>query len=142
MKNLELNEKSLVYHLKQYRAKKFLKYYPETTSTNDIAKKMCHEGKNKELLVVTDYQTAGKGRTGRSFYSPKGAGIYFSVVHEISGNEKNFDLISSIAGLAVRDTLYNMFDIDAKIKWPNDILVNDKKICGILCEIINENGYF
>ncbi len=140
MKNLDLNEKSLVYHLKQYRAKKFLKYYPETTSTNDIAKQMCHEGKNKELLVVANYQTAGKGRTGRSFYSPKGSGIYFSVVHEIAGNEKNFDLISSIAGLAVRDTLYNMFNIDAKIKWPNDILVNDKKICGILCEIINENG--
>lgn len=140
MVNLALNEKGLLYHFKQYRIKKNLKFYPETTSTNDVAKKICYEGKNKEAVVVAASQTAGKGRLGRSFYSPKDCGVYFSVVHEISQNEKNFDLISSLAGLAVRDTLYNMFSIDAKIKWPNDILVDGKKICGILCEVVNDGS--
>ena len=67
MKNLELNEKSLVYHLKQYRAKKFLKYYPETTSTNDIAKKMCHEGKNKELFVLPIIRPQARAERAEAF---------------------------------------------------------------------------
>lgn len=140
MDNLQLNEKSLLYHLKQYRAKKRLTFLPETTSTNDVAKKLCNENKGRGALVAADCQTAGKGRTGRSFVSPKGTGIYFSAVYELEGSEKNLDLLSSLAGLAVRDTLYNMFNLDAKIKWPNDILVDNKKVCGILCEIVNLNN--
>lgn len=140
MDNLILNEKSLIYHLKQYRMKKHLKFFTETESTNEIAKKACREGKGRGILVVADSQTGGKGRLGRSFYSPKGQGVYFSVVYELGGNEKNIDLISSAAGLAVRDTVYNMFGIDAKIKWPNDILADGKKLCGVLCEIVNENN--
>lgn len=140
MDNLVLNEKSLIYHLKQYKMKKFLKFFEETETTNNEAKKICSQGKGKGILVVADSQTGGKGRLGRSFYSPKGKGVYFSVAYELNGNEKHIDLISSVAGLAVRDSIYNIFGLDAKIKWPNDILVNDKKICGILCEIINENN--
>lgn len=140
MNNLQLNEKSLLYHLKQYRMKKHLTYLQETTSTNDVAKKLCNENKGRGTLVAADCQTAGKGRTGRSFSSPKGKGIYFSAVYELNGNEKNLEILSSVAGLAVRDTLYNMFNIDAKIKWPNDILIDGKKVCGILCEIVNFNN--
>ena len=70
----------------------------------------------------------------------QGSGVYISIVYEISGKEPNFDLLSSLAGLAVRDTLFNFFDFDCKIKWPNDILLDGKKICGILCEIVNKNG--
>lgn len=140
MDNLILNEKSLIYHLKQYRMKKYVKFFSETESTNETAKKICREGKGRGTVVVADSQTGGKGRLGRSFFSPKGMGVYFSAVYELNGNEKNIDLISSAAGLAVRDSVYNMFGIEAKIKWPNDVLVDGKKICGILCEIINEDN--
>lgn len=138
--NLVLNEKSLIYHLKQYRMKKYLRFLPETESTNEVAKKVCQDGKGRGTVVVADAQTGGKGRLGRTFFSPKGMGAYFSVIYELNGNEKNIDMISSVAGLAVRDSVYNMFGIDAKIKWPNDILVDDKKLCGVLCEIVNEKN--
>lgn len=140
MENLNLNEKSIIYYLKQYKVRKQLKFYPETNSTNDVAKQLCREGKGKGVLVAVDFQLAGKGRQGRSFYSPKGKGIYFSAVYELNQNNKNLELISSAAGLAVGDTLYNIFNLDAKIKWPNDIFVDGKKICGILCEVVNEGN--
>lgn len=139
MSNLELNEKSLIYHLRQYKSKRFVKFFSETGSTNETAKEICAKGKGRGLLVASASQTQGKGRLDRSFYSPKG-GIYFTVVYELSDSAEHIDLISSAAGVAVRDTLYNFFNIDAKIKWPNDVLVDDKKICGILCEVINDNG--
>lgn len=138
--NFKLNEKSLVYHLKQYHSRRKLVFLNETNSTNDDAKKFCNDGKGKGIFVVADSQNGGKGRQGRSFCSPKGSGVYLSVVYELTGNEANFDLLSSLAGLAVRDTLYNFFNLDCKIKWPNDILLEEKKLCGILCEIINQNN--
>lgn len=138
--NLKLNEKSLVYHLRQYRSKRKLIFFNEIDSTNEAAKKLCSSGKGAGAFVAAASQTGGKGRSGRDFCSPAGSGIYISAVYDISGSEPNFDLLSSLAGLAVRDTLYNFFNLDCKIKWPNDILLDDKKLCGILCEIVNQNN--
>ena len=138
MDNLTLNEKSLIYHIRQYRIKKYVKFYEELDSTNEKAKELCRTQMQRGLFVAAASQTAGKGRLGRSFYSPKG-GIYLSMVYELENGACNLELISSAAGMAVRDTLYNIFNIDAGIKWPNDILVDGKKICGILCETVNEN---
>lgn len=140
MENLKLNEKGLLYHLKQYRMKRYLKFFKETDSTNNVAKKLCADGKGKNAVIIAASQTAGKGRRDRGFFSPMGAGVYFSVIYELNSGCKNIDLISSVAGLAVRDSVYNMFGLNAKIKWPNDILIDEKKLCGILCEIINEHN--
>lgn len=137
--NLQLTEKSLIYHLRQYRTKRKLSFFAETESTNEQAKKLCVSGRGTGAFVVADSQTGGKGRSGRTFCSPAGNGVYLSVVYDVSGAETNFDLLSSLAGLAVRDTLYNFFNLDCKIKWPNDILLDGKKLCGILCEIVNQN---
>lgn len=139
MDNLRLNEKSIIYHLKQYRIKKYVRYYDEIASTNETAKDFCKKQNARGLVVAAASQTQGKGRLERSFFSPVG-GIYFSAVYELDSNRAAADLISSAAGMAVRDTLYNFFNIDAKIKWPNDVLVDEKKICGILCEAVNENN--
>ncbi len=140
MDNLKLNEKGILYQLKQYRMKRYIKFFPEIDSTNDEAKRLCADGKGKNTVVIAASQTAGKGRLGRSFVSPAGTGVYFSVIYEINSGYKNLDLISSAAGLAVRDSIYNMFGLDTKIKWPNDVLVDDKKICGILCETVSEHN--
>lgn len=133
----ELTEKNLIYQVRQYRMKRRVQFFEETESTNDVAKKLCNENKGSGALVVADCQTAGKGRRGRSFCSPKGTGLYLTAVYELHGNEKNFDLLSSLAGLAVRDTIYNMFGLETTVKWPNDILYEGKKLCGILCEVVN-----
>ncbi len=133
----ELNEKNLIYQIRQYRLKRRVYFYPEVDSTNNVAKKLCNENKGGTALVVADCQTAGKGRRGRSFCSPAGTGLYLTAVYELDGSEKNFDLLSSLAGLAVRDTLYNMFNLKTTIKWPNDVLYEGRKLCGILCEVVN-----
>ena len=136
----ELTEKNLIYQLRQYKVKRRVQFFPETESTNTVAKKLCNEGKGAGALIVADCQTAGRGRLGRTFCSPKGTGIYVTPVYELHGNEKNMDLISPLAGLAVRDTLYNMFGLETTVKWPNDVLYEGKKLCGILCEIVNVNN--
>lgn len=133
----ELTEKNLIYQIRQYRMKRRVQFFEEIGSTNDAAKKLCNENKGSGALVVADCQTAGKGRLGRSFCSPKGTGLYLTAVYELHGNEKNFDLLSSLAGLAVRDTIYNMFGLETAVKRPNDILYEGKKLCGILCEVVN-----
>ena len=136
----ELNEKNLIYQIRQYHLKRRVYFHAEIDSTNNEAKKLCNENKGGGALVVADCQTAGKGRLGRTFCSPAGTGLYLTAVYELDGSEKNFDLISSLAGLAVRDTLYNMFNLQTTIKWPNDVLYEGRKLCGILCEVVNVNN--
>ena len=136
----ELNESNLAYQLKQYRLRRRVHFFAETTSTNDVAKQLCMENKGTNALVVADTQTAGRGRLDRSFASPTGTGLYLSAVFTLQGNEKNLELLSSLAGLSVRDALYNLYDLQVGVKWPNDILLEGKKLCGILCELVNVNN--
>ena len=136
----ELNEKNLIYQIRQYRLKRRVHYFPEVDSTNTAAKALCETGKGAGALVVVNTQTAGRGRLGRSFVSPPDTGLYLSAVYTLSGAEKNLDLLSSLVGLAVRDTLYNMFNVQTQLKWPNDVLLEGRKLCGCLCEIVNEQG--
>ncbi len=103
--------------------------YKEVTSTQKIAKKLVENGA-EEGVVVADLQTEGRGRLDRKWISPLG-GLYFSIVLKI--NEK----LPLISAIAVAQTLKKN-DLDAKIKWPNDILIKNKKIAGILIECINE----
>ena len=87
-------------------------------------------------LIIADYQTAGRGRRGNTFYSPEGTGLYFTLLFEA----KNFlPLITPAAALAVCKALKEFFGVDAKIKWVNDIFLNGKKICGILSECYTAN---
>ena len=88
-------------------------------------------------LIIADYQSAGRGRRGNSFYSPEGTGLYFTLLFEAP---KNLPLITPAAALAVCKALKETFNIDAKIKWVNDVFFNGKKICGILSECYVSNG--
>lgn len=133
----ELNEKNLIYQIRQYKMKRRVYYFAEVDSTNAVAKQLCDDQKGGGAVVVAETQTAGRGRLGRSFASPPETGLYLSVVYTLSGEEKNLDLLSSLAGLAVHDTLYNLFDLQVQLKWPNDVVHEGRKMCGILCEVIN-----
>lgn len=106
-------------------------YLDEVDSTNEYAKKIIEKASDG-TVVLADVQTAGKGRLDRKWYSPEG-GIYLSV---ILFPEKPL-LIPVLAGVAICETFYNNYDITLGIKWPNDILLNGKKVAGVLVEIVD-----
>ncbi len=112
-------------------------------STNTVLKEMASEGAVSGTVVIADHQSGGKGRRGRSFESPSGAGIYLSyLLKPESGFDKISDLTSWTA-VAVADAIKRAFGLDSQIKWVNDLLMNRKKICGILTEVTveGESGF-
>jgi len=107
------------------------------SSTNDLAKELA-EKRCEEFIVLAESQTSGRGRNERSWYSPPG-GLYFSLVLRPDFDFDKYPLIGLAMGLAIAQILDDL-GIEAKLKWPNDVLVNDKKIAGILAE--SKHNYF
>lgn len=118
--------------------------YKIVESTNTTAKEAASKGAPEGTVIVAEEQNGGKGRLGRSFFSPKGTGIYVSIVlrPNISAQEALF--ITAAAAVAVAQAIESVADCDAKIKWVNDIYCNGKKVCGILTEgaVNMETGFF
>lgn len=118
--------------------KKDLKYdldihiYDEIDSTNDEAKRLLND---KNMLIISNCQTKGKGRQGKSFYSPKDTGIYLSLVLHPNININELLSLTTISSVAIADALTEL-NINSKIKWVNDIYLDNKKIAGILTEAI------
>ncbi|MCI7248601.1 MAG: biotin--[acetyl-CoA-carboxylase] ligase [Clostridiales bacterium] len=107
--------------------------YDSVTSTNSEAKRLALEGAADGTLVVSGQQTAGRGRLGRSFYSPK-EGIYLSVIIRPRFDVSKSVLITCAAAVAVAESVKEIAGKDARIKWVNDVYVDDGKVCGILTE--------
>ncbi len=105
-------------------------------STNEEAKKLAAEGAGHGTTVIAEEQTRGRGRYGRTFFSPYKSGIYMSVILRPSARRTEV-LYTVCAAVAVRRVL-SRYNENSKIKWVNDIYVNDRKICGILCEAVSE----
>ena len=111
----------------------------ETSSTNLVADRMIREGQPSDgTVVVADTQKNGSGRLGRSFYSPGRVGLYFSYIKVLPKNAENTGLITSFAALAVCAAINSVCGIQPKIKWPNDILIDGKKVCGILTKLVSD----
>lgn len=108
--------------------------YNKLSSTNEKAKEIAKKCNREKIIVLAEMQTQGKGRMNRKWVSPEG-GIWLSLIlrPRIRPNE-NFKL-TFIMSSAIAETINSMYKLNAKIKWPNDILVNNKKLCGILTEI-------
>ena len=104
-------------------------------STNDEAANQARQGAAEGLCVVAREQIAGRGRHGRTWISGPDAGLYFSIVLRPTIEREQLGLITLMAGVAVHDTLKE-FGMSPDIKWVNDVLVNDKKISGILAEAV------
>jgi len=102
-------------------------------STNTEALKQARLGAEEGLCVIAKQQTAGRGRYGRAWISGKDAGLYFSIVLRPKIETQYLPLITLMTGVAVHDSLAE-FGIEADIKWVNDLLVRERKICGILAE--------
>jgi BirA family transcriptional regulator, biotin operon repressor / biotin---[acetyl-CoA-carboxylase] ligase len=110
-------------------------YFRETDSTNVRAKFLAGEGAPEGTVVVAEKQTQGKGRKGRTWFSPEGEGIYTSIILRppIAPNEA--PKLTLMASVAVAEALLSLTSLKINIKWPNDIMINGKKVAGILTEI-------
>jgi len=106
-------------------------YYPRLPSTNDIAKRQAQQGAVEGTVVIADEQSAGKGRMQRTWLSPKGS-IALSII--LYPSLAHLSSLIMVASLAVAHCIEQVTGLKAQIKWPNDVLVNSKKVCGILIE--------
>lgn len=111
-----------------------IKIYDFVESTNVVAKQYAETGAAEGNVIIAHSQTGGKGRLGRKFYSPKGTGIYFSIILRPKVKTEEISLITPVAAVAVAKAFEEIAKKSPKIKWVNDIFVNGKKVCGILSE--------
>ena len=116
--------------------------FPALESTNDYAKELAKKESVHGTLIVADTQTAGKGRRGRVWQSPKGTTISMSLCMEPKLRVENVAGLTLVMALAVAAGIKDVTGADPVIKWPNDIVLNGKKICGILTELcMKPDGY-
>ena len=115
-------------------------HYESLPSTNTEVARLAASGASEGLSIVADEQTAGRGRLQRTWSSPKGAGLYFSVLLRPKMPLHSWPLITFMAALATADALDNAAGLHAEIKWPNDLLAGERKICGILAEAIETSA--
>ena len=110
-------------------------HYENIASTNDAAYELAEKGEPEGTLVVAEAQFHGKGRIGRKWVSPKGDGLYMSLILRPDMETDEIPSITLIAATSAVRTINELCRLDAKTKWPNDILINGKKLGGILTEI-------
>ena len=127
----------LPYEIKRgLRARSFggrIEYYQEVGSTNDVARELAIQGTPEGTVVVAETQSMGRGRMGREWFSPKG-GIWLSVVLRPRVSPDKVSKLALMFGVVATKTLL-LEGVECGLKWPNDVLVDDKKVCGILTEI-------
>ena len=114
---------------------KHIHHYFKAGSTNSIALELGRSGEPHGTVVIAEEQTAGRGRSGRSWHSEKTAGIYLSVLLRPAISPLSAPIIPLLAGLAVRDAILEEIDIAPDLRWPNDLLMGGQKFCGILTEM-------
>jgi len=106
-------------------------YYPSLTSTNEVAKQKAQQGAVEGMVILADEQTAGRGRLKRVWLSPRG-NIALSII--LYPNITHLPSIIMLASLAVVHSIKAVTGLSSQIKWPNDVLINGRKVCGILIE--------
>jgi BirA family biotin operon repressor/biotin-[acetyl-CoA-carboxylase] ligase len=121
-----------------------LHWFDTTSSTNDVAARLAQRGADEGTAVIAESQTAGRGRHGRAWFSPPGAGLYVSVVlrppPSIGRNENPARLLTLASGVAVAEAVRAVTGLPAEIKWPNDVTVGRRKLAGILAESAAQAG--
>lgn len=124
-----------MYDLENYlKIPKKIEYHEMITSTNTVLKERAQKGESENVVLLSEFQTAGRGRLGKTFFSPKGCGIYLSYLirPDIAATDATF--ITVAAAVALKRAFFDILNIETQIKWVNDIYYQDKKLCGILTE--------
>jgi BirA family biotin operon repressor/biotin-[acetyl-CoA-carboxylase] ligase len=109
-------------------------YFPEIGSTMDAARELAKKGAKEGTIVIAEVQTRGRGRLSRQWLSPEG-GIYFTLILRPRISPAYAPRINLMAAIAVAATIRKLFGLKAELKWPNDVLIKGKKVCGILAEM-------
>lgn len=115
--------------------------YKSLSSTNSEATRLLEQGVEPPFLVLSEQQTAGRGRRGKAWQSPFGANIYLSLALKVRNGIRELEGLPLVVGLAVMQALRTLGMDKVGLKWPNDILVQNKKIAGILCELTGDPSY-
>ena len=113
-----------------------IRRYARLSSTNDELKQLALSGASEGAVVVSDGQTAGRGREGHQWFSPEGKGLYVSCLLRPSTAKSPLPTLTLMAGLAVCDAVERFVTIPPQLKWPNDIWLAGRKVGGILTELI------
>ncbi len=109
-------------------------YYDRLSSTNDRAKELALRGAPEGTVVLAAHQTKGRGQFERKWHSPRGAGLTFSIIVRPDRTPSQIPLITHFTAKSVAGLLLRRFSLNATLKRPNDVLVNQRKISGVLCE--------
>lgn len=109
-------------------------YFPEVGSTMDPARELARGGAEEGTIVIAEAQTQGRGRLSRQWLSPRG-GIYFTIILRPEISPAYAPRMNLMASVAVANTVRRLYGLKAEVKWPNDVLIAGKKICGILAEM-------
>jgi BirA family transcriptional regulator, biotin operon repressor / biotin---[acetyl-CoA-carboxylase] ligase len=117
-----------------------ISYFKEVDSTNIVAKELARKGGAHGSIVVAEVQTHGRGRLGRSWESPPG-GVYLSIILRPDMHPAQVALLTLLAGVAVIRGIKQISGVDTGLKWPNDIMVSDCKLGGVLCEMEGESEH-
>ncbi len=140
MKQDDLNKDTLAKALKSESRNLSLHVFRELDSTNNEAKRLVMRGAAETACVVAEHQTAGRGRLGRSFFSPADTGVYFSILYTSNQRRESLISITSAASVAVMRAIRACTGRQAQIKWVNDLYLDGKKICGILTEALTDSS--
>lgn len=111
--------------------------FDKIDSTNNYAKNTNNSDLKIPTIIIANEQTSGRGRVGKTFFSPKDTGLYMSIVFSPQKKINELDLLTITAAVSVCEAIINTTSLPAKIKWVNDIFIENKKICGILTEAVN-----
>ena len=130
----QLSEAEIRRWLKTAAIGREMEIHSRIDSTNNRAKALAAAGAPHGYAVIADAQDGGRGRMGRTFFSPEHAGIYLSYVLRPACTPEQATLITSLAAVAAAEAVEAVANADVKIKWVNDLYLGGKKICGILCE--------
>ncbi len=112
--------------------------YDEIDSTNNEAKRRASADRGRTVLYVADFQTAGRGRHGHDFFSPKGSGLYFTLSLPLCGYFAGVQLMTCAAGVAVCEAIFALTGKSPSVKWVNDVFIDGKKVAGILTELVTD----
>ncbi len=113
-----------------------VRFFETCDSTNTEAKRMVASGHSSPCLIVAEEQSGGRGRLGRSFYSPRGSGVYFTLLHKVTAEANDAVTLTCAAAVAAMRGILSATGRRTEIKWVNDLLLNGKKVCGILSESV------
>ncbi|KXL52042.1 bifunctional ligase/repressor BirA [Anaerotignum neopropionicum] len=129
------NEKEIAQGLSTKKLGRTICFYKETTTTNGCLREIALDGGDEGTIAVAERMTAGRGRRGRHWEAPAGSGIWMSILLRPNIFPSEASVLTLLAGLAVCQALEAETGLSPKIKWPNDILLNEKKLVGILTEM-------